>query len=144
MGCSPPGSSVHGIFQARILEWLAMPSSRASSWPMGQTCICHVTCIGRWVFYKNSWWMSRKESTCQSRRWGLDSWVGKIPWRRKWQPTPASLPGKSHGQRILAGYSPWGQKRTETNLATEQPPPTSLSRYRTSPSSQKVPSWSLE
>ena len=31
-----------------------------------------------------------------------------MEWRRKWQPTPVSLPGKSHGQRILAGYSPWG------------------------------------
>ena len=32
--------------------------------------------------------------------------VGKIPWRRKWQPTPVFLPGKSHGQRSLVGYSP--------------------------------------
>ena len=36
--------------------------------------------------------------------------VGKIPWRRKWQPTSVSLPGKSHGQRSLAGCSPWGRK----------------------------------
>ena len=36
---------------------------------------------------------------------------GEIPWRRKWQPTPVFLPGESHGQRSLAGYSPWG--RTE-------------------------------
>ena len=36
--------------------------------------------------------------------------VGKIPWRRKWQPTPVFLPGESHGQRNLAGYSPWGHK----------------------------------
>ena len=35
-------------------------------------------------------------------------WVGKVPWRRKWQPTPVFLPGKAHGQRGLAGYSPWG------------------------------------
>ena len=40
------------------------------------------------------------------RRPGFDSWVGKIPWRRKWQPTPVFLPGESHGQRSLAGYSP--------------------------------------
>jgi len=40
----------------------------------------------------------------------FDSWVGKIPWRRKWQPTPVFLPGESHGQRSLAGYSPWGRK----------------------------------
>ena len=45
---------------------------------------------------------------------GFDSWVGKIPWRRKWQPVPIFLPGKSHGQRILAGYSPWGWK--ESNM----------------------------
>ena len=54
-----------------------------------------------------------KESTCQPRRYkrrGFDPWVGKIAWRRKWQPTPVFLPGKSHGQRILEGYSPWGCK----------------------------------
>ena len=39
---------------------------------------------------------------------GFDPWIGKVPWRRKWQPTPVFLPGKSHGQRSLAGYSPWG------------------------------------
>jgi len=36
----------------------------------------------------------------------LDPWVGKIPWRRAWQPTPVFLPGESHGQRSLASYSP--------------------------------------
>ena len=46
--CSPPGSSVHGIFQARILEGVAMPSSRGSSWPRNQTC---VSCIGRQILY---------------------------------------------------------------------------------------------
>ena len=45
---------------------------------------------------------------------GSDSWVGKIPWRRKWQSTPALLPGKSHGRRILIGYSPWGRKESDT------------------------------
>ena len=39
----------------------------------------------------------------------FDPWLGKIPWRRKWQPTPVFLPGKPHGQRSLAGYSPWGR-----------------------------------
>ena len=46
-----------------------------------------------------------KESACQCRRHGFIPWVGKIPWRRKWQPTPVFLPGKSHRQRNLAGYS---------------------------------------
>ena len=44
----------------------------------------------------------------------FDPWVRKIPWRRKWQPTPVLLPGKSHGQRSLVGYSPWGRKELDT------------------------------
>ena len=48
----------------------------------------------------------------------FDPWVRKIPWRRKWQPTPF-LPGKSHGQRSLAGYSPWGLKRIRHDLMTK-------------------------
>ena len=47
------------------------------------------------------------------RRWGFDPWVRKISWRRKWQPTPVSLPGKCHGQRSLVGYSPWGCKKSD-------------------------------
>ena len=50
-------------------------------------------------------WLSGNESACQCRRGGFDPWIGKIPLRRKWQPTPVFLPGKSHGQRSLAGYS---------------------------------------
>ena len=42
----------------------------------------------------------------RQRRHGFDPWVGKIPWRRAWQPTPVFLPGESHGQRSLAGYAP--------------------------------------
>ena len=40
------------------------------------------------------------------KRLGFDSWVRKIPWRRAWQPTPVFLPGKFHGQRSVADYSP--------------------------------------
>ena len=46
-------------------------------------------------------------------------WVGKIPWRRAWQPTLVFLPGKSHGQRSPLGYSPWGHKESEMTEATE-------------------------
>ena len=49
---------------------------------------------------------SGKEPTCQFRRHGFNPWVGNIPWRRKWQPTVVFFPEKSHGQRILVGYSP--------------------------------------
>ena len=61
---------------------------------------------------------SGKEPTCQCRRLkrcGFDAWVGKMPsWRRAWQPTPIFLPGKSHGQRSLMDYSPWGRKESDT------------------------------
>ena len=48
------------------------------------------------------------------RRRGFSLWVGKIPWRREWQPTPVFLPGESYGQRSVAGYSPWGCKELDT------------------------------
>ena len=66
------------------------------------------------------WWLSGKESSCQCRRHGFDPQVGKIPYRRKQQPTPLFLPGKSHGQRSLAGYSPRGHTRAGHNLVTKQ------------------------
>ena len=55
------------------------------------------------------WWLSGKASTvlnCQYKRCRFHPWVEKIPWRRKWQPTPVFLPGKSHRQRSLMSYSP--------------------------------------
>ena len=64
-----------------------------------------------------------KESTCQSRspwRHGLGPWMGKIPWRRKWQPTPLFWPGKSHGQRSLAGYSSCHRKSVWHDRVTKQ------------------------
>ena len=51
LDCSPPGSSIHGILQTRILEWGAMPSSRGSSQPRDWTLVSYVSCIGRWVLY---------------------------------------------------------------------------------------------
>ena len=58
------------------------------------------------------------KSIClQCRRPEFNPWVGKIPWRRKWQPTPVFLPGKSHGWWSLVGYCPWGRKEPDT---TEQ------------------------
>ena len=60
---------------------------------------------------------SGRECTCKCRRRkrsGFDPWVRKIPWRRKWQPILVFLPGESHGQRNLEGYSPWGCKELDT------------------------------
>ena len=54
------------------------------------------------------------QTTCNAGDWGLTPGLVRFPWRRKRQPTPAFLPGKSHGQRSLLGYSPWGRKELET------------------------------
>ena len=51
MDCSPPGSSVHGVFQVRILEWVVIPFSRGSSRPRDQAHVSYVSCIGRQVLY---------------------------------------------------------------------------------------------
>ena len=96
--------------------------------------ICTPMCVAVWFSVAKVWkqlvsvkrWMDKdvrftytfgfprgKESTCQRRKWGFNSWVGKIPWSRKWQPTPVFLLGKFHGQRSLVGYSPWGCKESE-------------------------------
>ena len=71
--------------------------------------ICHISGLPRW--------RTGKEYACQCRRPkrpGFYPWVGKIPWRRTWQPIPVFLPGKFHGQRSLVGYSPWGCKESDT------------------------------
>ena len=64
------------------------------------------------------WWLSSKESSCQCRRRKIDPWVGKMPCKRKRQPTPVFLPGKSHGWKSLAGYSPRGCKNIRYDLVT--------------------------
>ena len=63
--------------------------------------ITHLKGFPRWLK-----WL-KKKSSCQCRSGGFDPWVGKIPWSKKWQPTPVFLPGKFHGQRSLADCSPW-------------------------------------
>ena len=59
-------------------------------------------------------WLSGIESDCQFRRGEFYPWAGKLPGRGKCQLTPVFLPGKSHGQRKVAGYSPWGRKKSDT------------------------------
>ena len=100
--CSPPGSSVRGTLQARILEWVAMPSSRGSSQrgikPM--SCALQANSLlseppGKFIHSRHLLIINRgfpggssdKEPNCQCRRHkrcGFNSWVGKIHWRRAW------------------------------------------------------------
>ena len=63
-----------------------------------------------------TWWLRQQRICLQCR---VHPWVGTIPWRREWQPTPVFLPGKFHGQKSLAGYSPWVCKESDmTELLT--------------------------
>ena len=93
----------------RLMDTSSFLSKESLPWKKRQ---CHST--KRLAFPGGA---AGKEHACQSRRQkrcGFDFWVEKIPWRRKWQPTPEFLPKKSHGQRSLAGYSPWGRKESDT------------------------------
>ena len=58
----------------------------------------------------NPWWLGSKKNSPAMWETKVPSLGGKMPWKRAWQPTPVSLPGKFQGQRRLAGYSPWGFK----------------------------------
>ena len=132
--CSPSDSSVHGILQPRILEWGATPSSsQGLSRPRDRTQVPYVSTTWEaqvsgirinWFLFLFHFakanvglprWFSGKEPACQCRRCRFNPWAGKIPWRRKWQPAPVLLTGESHGQRNLAGYSPWGCKESDTH-----------------------------
>ena len=74
------------------------------------------------IVLENSFWIcwfsvaflvAQTESACNAGDPGSILELGKIPWKREWEPTPVFLPGKSHGQRSLVGYSPWGHKESE-------------------------------
>ena len=70
------------------------------------------------------WWLRRWSICLQCRKPRFSPWVGKIPWTRKWQPTPVFMPGEAHGQRSLVGCSPWGHKESDmtewlTNTQTQ-------------------------
>jgi len=58
--------------------------------------------------------VAQKVKNLQCRRSRFDPWIEKIPCSREWLPTPVFLPGEFHGQRSLAGYSPWGHKESDT------------------------------
>ena len=64
------------------------------------------------------WWLRWERICLQCRRPGCHPWVGKIPWRRIWQPTPVFLPREFRGQRRLVGYRPWGHKESDLTEAT--------------------------
>ena len=127
MDCSLPGFSVHGIFQARGLEWGAIAFSNHGQLQAINVMLLnvelerhvHIGCYQCVLVTVNillcrTIWASQVVLVIKNplanagrcKRCGFDPWVGKIPWRRAWQPTPVFLPGESHGQRSLLGYGP--------------------------------------
>ena len=84
MDCSPQGSSVHGIFHARTLQWVTISLLQLTKW---------------FIYYL----VDKIYEVVLYLELSLTSY-----WRRQWHPTPVLLPGKSHGQRSLVGCSPWG------------------------------------
>ena len=72
--------------------------------------------LGRMVSLENS--PVRTRLPVQETGIRFCPWAGKIPWRRKWQPTPVFLPGEFHGQKSLAGYSLWGRKELDMTEGT--------------------------
>ena len=72
---------------------------------------CHYTVLWFTMWCtQGSWWLRWWRVHLQCRRPGFNVWIGKITCRKEWQPTPVFLPREFHGQRSLAGYSPWGHK----------------------------------
>ena len=96
MDSSPPGSSTHGIFQARVLEWgaIAFYASQYINTQVEKSPSMNI------YMY---WCFASMISLFQ-----IDL-VALAAWRSQWQPTPVLLPGKSHGLRSLVGCSPWGR-----------------------------------
>ena len=104
---SPPDSSVRGMLQAIILEWIATPSSGGSSQPRDRIHISASPALGG-GFFTIAPPVNRVLRLMQLVTTNL------VAWRRHWRPTPALLPGKSHGRRSLVGYGPWGLKESDT------------------------------
>ena len=96
-----PIGSLHDIYDHRHHHLHSNSNSVGLGW--GTVALFQVSLVAQMV---------KNQPALQET--GFDPWVGKIPWGRAWQPTLAFLPGESHGQRSLVGYSPWGHKESDT------------------------------
>ena len=76
-------------------------------WLCSRACLCFFDMLSRFVM-AFPWWLRWQNVCPQCQKPRFDPWVGKIPWRREWLPSPVFLPGEFHGQRSLGGYSPLG------------------------------------
>ena len=97
-------------------------SSLGQEDPLEKGMVTHSSILA-WRIPGLPWWLSSKRILLpmqETQETLFDPWVRKIPWRRKWQPTPVFLRGKSHGQRSLVG--PWGHKELDTTEQQQQQP----------------------
>ena len=85
--CSLPGSSVHGILQARILEWVAMLSSRGSSWFRDQTHVSCTSCIGKQILYRCITWEALPNLLYLNESSYLEGWLLQFPCKNKIPPS---------------------------------------------------------
>ena len=103
------------LFSSRVLRAMSLIFRKDEH--LSHVCI-HPTMRAGWGLFASLTQVAlavKTASQCRRcKRHRFDPWYGKIPWRRPWQPTLVSLPGEFHGQRSLAGYSPWGCKQSGT------------------------------
>ena len=117
MDCSPQGSSIHGIFQARILEWVAIPSSRECSGPRNRTQVSSVSCIGRRVLYHQRHLGSPRENAALTlkvsflyrRRWSMSFplaylWSKQVMWQQQ-------------GSKVESSPQEWAMNLYKNNTA---------------------------
>ena len=119
--CIFPYFSFGSVLRFSFYLWFLAVQHSLSSY--GLLCIDPVWgLLNHWIYkliLGASWCSDGKESACQCKRHGFDSWIERIPWRRKWQSTPVFLPGKFHRQRSLASCSPWSFERVGHDLEAE-------------------------
>ena len=127
LSCTIQSRSTHGVHDAEVKKLLWTPSEL-------QTCVNWGNASSAWMHHPHlthketktqrncffhpwlhCWWVLVLKSVfcLQYRRPRFSPWVRNVPWRRKWLPTPVFLPEESHGQRILAGHSPWDPKELD-------------------------------
>ena len=125
MDCSPPGSSIHGIFQARVLEWGAIAFSEIEWISPFFSKFLNLFLIGENLLYNIV--MVSIVQQCKS------SIIICISWRRACQPTPVFLPRKAHRQRSLASYTVHGVAKSQTQLNLHESAWTHASIYHLPP-----------
>ena len=129
-------AAVHGVTETQLSDWTELTSD-TYRWIHIYICLyIHILIKEQKpVWYQNCRWPHQMQKNNQAVffkitgeknwKWFLSNhenrfnpWVGKIPWRKAWQPTPVFLPREAHGHRSLAGDSPWGHKESDTTEAT--------------------------